>query len=240
MKLFSLGFGDLVPLASVQRSGESLYSRWGYFIFTVSFILFGLAIMASSLNLLVLRLARFQSDHTTSGVSALISRNEEELIAAAIAHHRASIHIQQRNRIYSTNSNLNHFQLSEPSFPIKHPPSWYSALSPSSSLSSSSSTTLSSKIDSTIHSKTNRCCSGYSLFNSRKHRKHHWHSRRSPQNIKHLIYFDNLLQNHKLTINRKSALPLQYHNYQHFSHLINRASRIQSQKQHQQQHRVSI
>ena len=67
------GFGDLVPLANLQRNGQSLYSRWGYFIFTVSFILFGLAIMASSLNLLVLRLAQFHSENGTGGISAPVS-----------------------------------------------------------------------------------------------------------------------------------------------------------------------
>ncbi|CAF4335881.1 unnamed protein product, partial [Adineta steineri] len=62
---WTIGFGDFVPLANMQRTGQSLYSRWGYFIFTVSFILFGLAIMASSLNLLVLRLAQFHSESDT-------------------------------------------------------------------------------------------------------------------------------------------------------------------------------
>ncbi|CAF1146940.1 unnamed protein product [Rotaria sordida] len=224
---WTIGFGDLVPLASVQRSGESLYSRWGYFVFTVSFILFGLAIMASSLNLLVLRLARFQSETSTSGVSALLTRNEEDLIAAAIAHHRASIHIQQHNRICSNTNDLNQHQLSGQSYTLMQMPSWYSA-------SSSSSSSLNSRIDFTKNSKVRNCCLGFTLFNSQKHRRRHWHLRRSPQNIKHLLYFDHVLENPKLTLLRKPQILPQY-DY-HNLHLINHVSGIGSQKQH----RISI
>ncbi|CAF0833688.1 unnamed protein product [Rotaria sp. Silwood1] len=225
---WTIGFGDLVPLASVQRSGESIYSRWGYFVFTVSFILFGLAIMASSLNLLVLRLARFQSETSTSGVSALLTRNEEDLIAAAIAHHRASIHIQQCNRICSNSNNLSQHQVSGPAYTLMQMPSWYSA-------SSSSSSSSNSKIGFTTNSKDRNCCSGFSLFNSQKNRRRRWHLRRSPQNIKHLLYFDHVLENHKLTLLRKPHILPQYHDY-HQLHLTNHVSGIDLQKQH----RISI
>jgi hypothetical protein len=211
-----LGFGDFVPLANVQRTGQSLYSRWAYFIFTISYILFGLAIMASSLNLLVLRLAQFHSESETSGVSALLGRNEEELIAAAIAHHRASIHMQQRNRICLNSNHLNQQQTPSQSYTLMRTYSWNSASSSSSSSS---------------NPKERNCCSGLLLSNSQKRKRRHWRLRRSPQNIKHLIYFDHLLENHKLTLLRKSPIP-PHHNH----HLTNYMSEINISKQQ----RISI
>ncbi|CAF3038123.1 unnamed protein product [Rotaria socialis] len=202
---WTIGFGDLVPLASVQRSGESLYSRWGYFVFTISFIVFGLAIMASSLNLLVLRLARFQSDNATSGVSALLSQNEEDLIAAAIAHHRASVHVQQHNRICLNNNNLNHHSLPGQAYALMH-------ASPLCSASSSSTSTFHSNVDLDKNSNIRHCCAGCSLLTCRKRRRHHWRSRRSPQNIKHLLYFDHMMENHKLNIFRRPQTHCQYPN----------------------------
>ncbi|UJR27902.1 hypothetical protein I4U23_009163 [Adineta vaga] len=201
---WTIGFGDFVPLANMQRTGQSLYSRWGYFIFTVSFILFGLAIMASSLNLLVLRLAQFHSENGTGGISALLGRNEEDLIAAAIAHHRASIHIQQRNHICSSH-NDNNMQQSEKSaqvYKLMRNYSWYSATSSSSSLSISSSNL---KFHCKKASNERTICSGLLLFNNQKRKRRHWHLRRSPQNIKHLLYFDHLLDNHQLSLAQKSA-----------------------------------
>lgn len=186
----SVGFGDFVPLANVQRTGQSLYSRWGYFIFTISFILFGLAIMASSLNLLVLRLAQFHSESGTAGISSLLGRNEEELIAEAIAHHRASIHIQQINRIGTTNNNLN-----EKCTTLYSPLRTYSSYSVSSSSSSSSS------------SKHRNCCSKLLFVHSQKRKRRYWHLRRSPQNIKHLLDFNHLLENHKLTLLQRATKP---------------------------------
>ncbi|CAF1561829.1 unnamed protein product [Rotaria sp. Silwood1] len=180
---WTIGFGDFVPLASQQRSGHSLYSRFGYFIYTISFILFGLAIMASSLNLLVLRLAQFHSENGIGGISDVLGHNEEELIAAAIAEHRASLSIQQRNRICSNPSLIQQQKALAPYLPIKTY-SWWS-------LSSSNSQSDYSK---SVNEET--CCSGYSLYICRKRRRRHWHLRRSPQNIKHLLYFNHILENH--------------------------------------------
>lgn len=210
---FLLGFGDLVPLANLQRNGQSLYSRWGYFIFTIAFILFGLAIMASSLNLLVLRLAQFHSESGTSGISALLGRNEEDLIAVAIAHHRASIHAQQHNRIYSPGNP------SEKALTSYLPMRTYSWQCSSSS---------SSKSDFSRNSSERTCCSAFALFQSQKRKRRQWHLRRSPQNIKHLLYFEQLLENHRVNSTRKSLVPsMQLNN--HHPHSI----------QHQQ-HRISI
>ncbi|CAF3836379.1 unnamed protein product [Rotaria sp. Silwood1] len=194
---WTIGFGDFVPLASQQRSGHSLYSRFGYFIYTISFILFGLAIMASSLNLLVLRLAQFHSENGIGGISDVLGHNEEELIAAAIAEHRASLSIQQRNRICSNPSLIQQQKALAPYLPIKTY-SWWS-------LSSSNSQSDYSK---SVNEET--CCSGYSLYICRKRRRRHWHLRRSPQNIKHLLYFNHILENHKLAFIRKSLIPNQY------------------------------
>jgi hypothetical protein len=213
----SLGFGDLVPLANVQRTGQSLYSRWAYFIFTISFILFGLAIMASSLNLLVLRLAQFHSEHGTAGVPPLLGRSEKDLIAAAIAHHRASIHMQQRNRICLNNNNINQQPKPSQSYTLMRMHSWHSASS-SSSLSS--------------NSKERNCCSGFFLFNSQKRKRRHWHLRRSPQNIKHLLYFDHLLEKQRLTLLRKPPFPPPPHHH----HLTNHISEMNIPKQQ----RISI
>jgi len=211
----SLGFGDFVPLANVQRTGQSLYSRWAYFIFTVSFILFGLAIMASSLNLLVLRLAQFHSEHGNAGVPPLLGRSEKDLIAAAIAHHRASVHMQQRNRICLDNNNINQQQKPLQSYTLMRMHSWHSASSSSSSSS---------------NSKERNCCSGLFLFNSQKRKRRHWHLRRSPQNIKHLLYFDHLLENQRLTLLRKPPIPPHHH------HLTNHVSEMNIPKQQ----RISI
>ena len=224
---FALGFGDFVPLANVQRSGRSLYSRWGYFIFTISFILFGLAIMASSLNLLVLRLAQFHSENGTGGISALLGRNEEDLIAAAIAHHRASIHIQQHNRICSNSTSLSPEQKLTQSYVPIRTYSWCSA-------SSSSTSPSNSKFDVTRNSHERTCCAAFSLSGSQKRRRRHWHLRRSPQNIKHLLYFDHLLENHKLTSLRKSAMPSHYHQENH--HGNHQAGMMNSSRQQ----RISI
>ncbi|CAF1321721.1 unnamed protein product [Adineta steineri] len=217
---WTIGFGDFVPLANMQRTGQSLYSRWGYFIFTVSFILFGLAIMASSLNLLVLRLAQFHSESDTGGMSALLSRNEEDLIAAAIAHHRASFHMQQRNRICSNSNSLSPIQKQAQTFNFMRTYSWNSASSSSSSSSSYS------KCYCIKNSKERTCCSSFSLFNTQKRKRRHWHLRRSPQNIKHLLRFDHRLENHELTSICKPQNP----------HLINHISDRNLQKRH----RISI
>ncbi|CAF0896622.1 unnamed protein product [Adineta steineri] len=217
---WTIGFGDFVPLANMQRTGQSLYSRWGYFIFTVSFILFGLAIMASSLNLLVLRLAQFHSESDTGGMSALLSQNEEDLIAAAIAHHRASFHMQQRNRICSNSNSLSPIQKQAQTFQFMRTYSWNSASSSSSSSSSYS------KCYCIKNSKERTCCSSFSLFNTQKRKRRHWHLRRSPQNIKHLLRFDHRLENHELTSICKPQNP----------HLINHISDRNLQKRH----RISI
>ncbi|CAF1374381.1 unnamed protein product [Rotaria magnacalcarata] len=216
---WTIGFGDLVPLASVQRTGHSLYSRWGYFIYTISFILFGLAIMASSLNLLVLRLAQFHSENGIGGISDVLGRNEEDLIAAAIAEHRASISIQQRNRICSNVGVIQQQKALSSYLPIKTY-SWWS-------LSSSS-----SKSDSSTNPQVETaCCSGYSLITCRKRKRRHWQLRRSPQNIKHLLYFNQMLENHKLVFVRKQLMPNRY-NHQMANHI--------SEETTQKQHRVSI
>ncbi len=220
--IYSIGFGDLVPLASLQRSGQSLYSRWGYFIFTISFILFGLAIMASSLNLLVLRLAQFHSENGIGGISALLGRNEEDLIAAAIAEHRASLNIQRRSRIYSNTTSL--IQQQQQQKPL-------SSFLSMKSLSSSSSTSSNSKLDFTNQSHERTCSSRFSLFCCKNRKRRHWHLRRSPQNIKHLLYFNQLVENHKLAFMRKSLIPNQYH-----PSTTNHLSPINCQKQQ----RISI
>ena len=188
------GFGDFVPLVSVQRSGQSLYSRWGYYIFTISYILFGLAIMASSLNLLVLRLAQFHSENGLGGISALLGRNEEELIAAAIAEHRASIHIQHRQRIQSLHPTNNLFDEKRAiaSLASIKSNSWWST-----STGSCSTLSFESKFDAF---QKDQCSIGRTCL-GKKRRKRHWHLRRSPQNIKHL-----LTMNPKRFYGRKSFL----------------------------------
>ena len=142
--------------------------------------------MASSLNLLVLRLAQFHSESGTGGISSLLGRNEEELIAEAIAHHRASIHIQQLNRIGATNNNT--INLPE------KPTAMYSPIRTYSSYSSSSSSS------STSNFKSRNCCSKLLFFQTHKRKRRYWHLRRSPQNIKHLLDFNYLLENQKLTL----------------------------------------
>jgi hypothetical protein len=220
LRNLSLGFGDFVPLASIQRTGQSLYSHWGYFIFTISFILFGLAIMASSLNLLVLRLAQFHSENRAGGMAALLGRNEEDLIAAAVAQHRASIFIQRHNRLCSNSNSINPSEKTAQSYRFMRAYSWNSASSSSCSSSSNS------RFHVTDNSKERSFCSRFSLFSNQKRKRHYWHLRRSPQNIKHLLYFDNILQNHELTLLRK---PLS-------SHLTNHLSAMNLQKKQ----RISI
>lgn len=174
----------------MQRTGQSLYSRWGYYIFTVSFILFGLAIMASSLNLLVLRLAQFHSENGTAGISSLLGRNEEDLIAAAIAHHRASIHIQQRNRICSNNS-IKQLDKSPEGYKFMRTYSWNSATS--STTSSVSHFPSNMKFQCKRTSNDRMVCSGVPLFHTQKRRRRYYHLRRPPQNIKHLLYLEHFL-----------------------------------------------
>ena len=159
--------------------------------------------MASSLNLLVLRLAQFHSQNGIGGISALLGRNEEDLIAAAIAEHRASLCVQQHTRVCSNPNSL--LQPPKPlsSYLRTKTLSWWS-------LSTSSSSPSNSRLDFPSHSHEKTCCQGYSLLNCRKRKRRHWHLRRSPQNIKHLLYFNQLLENHKLAFVRKSAIPNQY------------------------------
>jgi hypothetical protein len=210
-------------LASIQRSGQSLYSRLGYFTFTISFILFGLAIMASSLNLLVLRLAQFHSENGIGGISAFLGRNEEDLIAAAIAEHRASLHIQHRDRIFSnTNSVIQQQKSLSPFLSMKTLSRWSLSSSPTYS-----------KLDCTKDPNERTCCSGFSLFTCRKRRRQHWHLRRSPQNIKHLLGFNQLVENHKLAFVRKSLIPNQSH---HHHPITNHVSGLNIHKQQ----RISI
>ncbi|UJR21873.1 hypothetical protein I4U23_024946 [Adineta vaga] len=222
---WTIGFGDLVPLASLQRTGHSLYSRWGYFIFTISFILFGLALVASSLNLLVLRLAQFHSENGIGGISAFLGRNEEDLIAAAIAEHRASLSVQHRTRICSNSNSISQTNKNfAPFLSVKTNSQW--------SLSSSTTTSSEKKSDIYMKSHERTCCSCFSVFNCRKRQRRQWHLRRSPQNIKHLLYFNQYLDNHKLELVRKSLIPNQYHHHQVTNHLSEQSSR--------KQHRISI
>lgn len=183
--------------------------------------------MASSLNLLVLRLAQFHSENGIGGISSLLGRNEDDLIAAAIAEHRASLSIQQRNRICSNATSL---------FPQQKPTSSFLSMKTLSwrSLSSSSSPSSSySKLDFNNKSHERTCCSRFSLFCCKNRKRRHWHLRRSPQNIKHLLYFNQLLENHKLAFMQKSLVPNQYHQHQQIS---NHVSSINSQRQQ----RISI
>jgi hypothetical protein len=170
--------------------------------------------MASSLNLLVLRLAQFHSQSGTAGISSLLSRNEEELIAEAIAHHRASIHIQQLNRIHTNSNDVNAQQKAAQAYSLLRRYSSYSTLSSSSSSS---------------NSNERNCCSKIS---SQKRKRRYWHLRRSPQNIKHLLCFDHLLEHRRLTLLRKSQIP----SFDHQHHLTNHLSGINSSKQQ----RISI
>ena len=149
--------------------------------------------MASSLNLLVLRLAQFHSQNGIGGISTLLGQNEDDLIAAAIAEHRASINIQQRARICSNTNSLIQQQKPLSSYLSMKTLSWWS-------LSTSSSSSLSNS-----HDKSS--CAGYSLLSCKRRKRRHWHLRRSPQNIKHLLYFNQLLENHKLAFVRKSVIP---------------------------------
>jgi hypothetical protein len=178
--------------------------------------------MASSLNLLVLRLAQFHSENGIGGISALLGRNEEDLIAAAIAEHRASLHIQQRTRICSNTNSLiqQHKPLS--AFLSMKTLSWKSL----SSSSSSSSSSQNSKLDFSHNPEDRTWCPRFSLFCCKNRKRRHWHLRRPPQNIKHLLYFNQLLENHKLAFMRKSLIPDQYHHQ-----ITNHAPPINSQKQ---------
>lgn len=176
--------------------------------------------MASSLNLLVLRLAQFHSQSGTSGISALIGRKEEELIAEAIAHHRASIHMLQRNHVCS-NHNLDCQQRTLQTYTMIRRPSLYSISSSSSSSSSMS------------NAKERHCCSRLGFFCSRKRKKRYWHLRRSPQNIKHLLCVDQLIEsNHQFGNSRKFQLPSQNHHAEEQDQLSNH---LASNK-----HRISI
>lgn len=173
--------------------------------------------MASSLNLLVLRLAQFHSENGIGGISDVLGRNEDDLIAAAIAEHRASISAQQHNRICPNTGLIPPQKTLSTYYPVKT----YSCLSLSSNVQS----------DSTKSQRDDYSCSGYSLLTCRKRKRRHWHLRRSPQNIKHLLYFNQLLETHKLAFVRKSMMP-----YQHNHQMTNHVSDINTQKQH----RISI
>lgn len=137
--------------------------------------------MASSLNLLVLRLAQFHSENGLGGISSLLGRNEEELIAAAIAEHRASIHIQHRQRLQSLNHNMVDQKKIIASLVSMKSHSWWSRSS-----SSCSSVSYESKFDAF---QTGDWTLARNCMCKRRKRRH-WHLRRSPQNIKHLLYFD--------------------------------------------------
>lgn len=58
MSLFFLGFGDMVAL----QKDNALNKRPEYVMFALIFILFGLAIVAASLNLLVLRFVTMNTE----------------------------------------------------------------------------------------------------------------------------------------------------------------------------------
>ena len=153
--------------------------------------------MASSLNLLVLRLVQFHSENGLAGISALLGRNEEDLIAAAIAEHRASIQMQQRNRIYSNNYNLaEHKRFLN----VMKTYSFYS--------SSQSTESIESNFDWVRkHAHERSTCSLSSIFLCRKRRRRQWLLRRPPQNIKHLLDFHHFVENHRYAFARKSYFP---------------------------------
>jgi hypothetical protein len=180
--------------------------------------------MASSLNLLVLRLAQFHSENGIGGISALLGRNEEELIAAAIAEHRASIHVNQHQRIYPNNYNL--IEQRRVLAKLKNYSPWSSPLSSTSSLSYESKFYLGKPTQ-------ERTCSMMMMMMTttcrKRSRRRQWHIRRSPQNIKHLLDFQHFFDNHKYRFERKSFA------VQH--HAID-PTQFQQQQQHTQ--RVSI
>ena len=175
--------------------------------------------MASSLNLLVLRLAQFHSENGIGGVSTYLGRNEEDMIATAIAEHRASIHMQHRNRIYSNSHSIVEQKKAIESLASMKSYSWWSTPSPSSSFESNADFGKSS------HDRT--CCSPFSVLLCKRRRRRHWHCRRSPQSIKHLLYFNQLLENHKHSYARKPPFP------SNANHIIDSICQ-------KQQHRISI
>ena len=154
--------------------------------------------MASSLNLLVLRLAQFNSENDLGGMSALLRRNREDLIAAAIAEHRVSINIQRRTRLHSNTSSPFQQQVARsPHLSMTMCSSW--------SLSS-----LNSQSDLPKNPREKACCPRLASLNCKRRKRRHWHLRRSPQNITHLLLFNQMLENYKLTLVRKSLIPNQY------------------------------
>lgn len=179
--------------------------------------------MASSLNLLVLRLAQFHSENSLGGIAAFLGRNEEDLIAAAIAEQRASLSVHQHARICSNSNSLVQQKKSLSPLVSTKTLSWWSLPSHSSSSSS-----IDSKLDSTSQRTP---CSNWNFLTCQKRKRRHWHLRRSPQNIKHLLYFNRLLDNHKVTFVRRSVLPNQHHQPMNNHVAENTIS---------QQHRISI
>lgn len=87
--LTTIGFGDMVAL---QRD-NALNKKPEYVMFALIFILFGLAIVAASLNLLVLRFVTMNTEDER--------RDEAEALQVRVVFIRVSIHVLERNLIQS-------------------------------------------------------------------------------------------------------------------------------------------
>ncbi|CAF1052062.1 unnamed protein product [Didymodactylos carnosus] len=188
--LSTIGFGDLVPLASLQKTSQSLYSKFGYVVFTIGFILVGLTIMASSINLLVLRLVAFNTEEAKAQLEEVVAR-------------QASIDMQHYDNISlltPTNQKIlmnNHQQLRNTStthIDVRH------------------STSLISVENSHNRQLISCCYQQPSMLRFRTSRKR-YKIRRSPANIKHLLYIGNILENNTLYIQRNEHSTISKNNY---------------------------
>ncbi|CAF0864309.1 unnamed protein product [Didymodactylos carnosus] len=176
--LSTIGFGDFVPLASLQKTNQSLYSKFGYVIFTIGFILVGLTIMASSINLLVLRLVAFNTEEAKAQLEEVVARQASIDLQhydniSLLAHTNQKLLVNNHQQLTNNNTNRVHVQ-------------------PSTSLIS-----LENSRDRQLIS----CCYQSSLLRFRTSRKR-YKIRRSPANIKHLLYIGNILENNTLYIQR--------------------------------------
>lgn len=85
--LTTIGFGDMVAL----QKDNALNNKPEYVMFALIFILFGLAIVAASLNLLVLRFVTMNTE----------DERRDEAEALQVRKHRASFHRPSKYRSLS-------------------------------------------------------------------------------------------------------------------------------------------
>ena len=81
--LTTIGFGDYVAL----QQDRSLEERFGYVIFALFFIMFGLAIIAASLNLMVLKFMTLNTEDE--------KRDEQQAIQVRIQHKHTKLEVSE-------------------------------------------------------------------------------------------------------------------------------------------------